>query len=172
MSQAGILNIQDGDLPGDVPLEFFGNGGSGPAVAVAHVLNVIGVGGASVTASGNTLTISVSSSGFTWNVVTSASPANPIQIIAENGYICDGASLVTFTLPLAPAIGDEFKIVSNTSRFQIAPNGGQSMRVGAVLSTAGSGTVTSNTVGDRILFTYVGGNLFIAEPPQGTVTIT
>jgi hypothetical protein len=169
MSQAGIINISNGDLPPDVPLIFEGNSGSGSAIA--HIFEIVGSGGVSTDVVGNVLTITVMSTGFTWNSVTSLVPTNPIQIVAENGYICNGSSQVTFLLPLAPNIGDSFIIISNSATFTITENGSQAMRVGAILSTAGSGTVTSNTVGDQIQFTYVGGNLFISNPPQGTFTI-
>ena len=112
----------------------------------------------------------MSGTGFTWNTVTSV--GNPHQIISENGYVCAGAILVTFLLPLAPAVGDTFKIFSYTSRFQIIPNGGQNMVVGSVTGIAGaSGTVTSNSPGDMVTFTYMGGNIFQSEAPQGTLTV-
>jgi hypothetical protein len=167
MSQAGLVLVENGNLPPDVPLIFYGNSGFGSAIA--NVFDIVGTGGISTSVSGNVLTISVSSSGFTWNVVTSS--MNVVQIVVENGYICNGSSLVEFLLPLAPSIGDSFMILSNTARFQIDENGSQQMRIGAVLTTAGSGYVISNTVGDRVEFTYVGGNLFISNPPQGTLTV-
>lgn len=118
------------------------------------------------------LGVTSSSIGFAWNTVTSASPTNPIQILVENGYICAGASLVTFLLPLAPSVGDTFKIFSFTSRFQIIPNGGQQIVIGTVTGLSGAtGTATSNSSGDEITITYMGGNVFQSEAPQGTITV-
>ena len=170
MSQAGRLNIEDGDLPGDVPTSFVTNFGT--ATPSLHVLQVLGSGGIVTTGSGNVITISVNASGFTWNLVTSVFPVNPIQIVGDNAYSCQGVALVTFILPLVPVFGDTFIIASTTSRFQITANGGQQMRIGAVISTAGSGTCTSNTAGDFVEFVYVGSNIFQCFSPQGTLTIT
>lgn len=169
MSQAGILNVTNSTVPSDVPIDFVTN--SGTAVASLNVINIFGGAGVTTSGSGNTITINVSSTGFTWNVVTSVSPVNPIQIVAQNGYICNGASLVTFILPLAPSIGDTFIILSNTARFQITENGSQQICIGTASSTAGTGNATSNSTGDQVEFVYVGGNIFRGFAPQGTITL-
>jgi hypothetical protein len=162
--------VSDGVLPPDVPLIFEGNTGSGSAIA--HVFEIIGTGGVSTSVSGNVLTISESGTGITWNTVSSVSPANPIQILVSNGYICVGSSQVTFTLPLTGNPGDTFIIVSYSSTFQIAPNANQLMQVGAVTGLLGStGTVTSNSLGDGIQFYYVGSNTWQSLPIQGTFTV-
>lgn len=169
MSQSGPLNLQS-TIPPEVPTEFVTN--SGTAIPIANIIEIIGSGGSVTTSgSGNTVTISVTAGAFTWNSVTSLSPPNPIQIVAENGYVCDGVSQVTFILPLAPNFGDEFIIISNTSTFMITQNGSQSMRIGAQVTTPGSGSITSNTVGDYVQFVYVGGNKFLSFASQGTFTI-
>jgi hypothetical protein len=170
MSQAGIINIADGNIPGNVPIIFQGNTGPG-ASAVNHIIDIVGEGGVTVDTTGQVITIRVTSSGFTWNLVTSISPPNPIQIIAENGYSCQGTNLVTFILPLAPNFGDTFIIASTTSRFQINQNGGQQMIVGSASTTAGSGYLISNTVGDFVEFVYVGSNIFQSFSPQGTLSL-
>jgi hypothetical protein len=169
MSQAGSIGVTSKTLPPDVATTYIANVGS--ATPVAHVLNVLGVGGVTTTASGNTIDINVISTGFTWNVVTSISPPNPIQIVASNGYICTGGTLVTFLLPLAPSIGDSFIVASLSARFQINENGGQIIMIGANQSTAGSGNVKSNTAGDFIELVYVGSNIFMSFAPQGTITL-
>jgi len=171
MSQAGILRVEDSILPPDVPLTFLGNTGPGSS-AIDYLMNIVGVGSVSVDTTGNNITISMSGGGFSWQTVTSVSPPNPIQIVAGNGYICDGVSLVTFLLPLAPSLGQSFTIISNTAKFSITENGSQQMRIGAALTTAGSGTANSNTVGDYVEMIYVGSNLFISKSPQGTITLS
>ena len=172
MSHNSILVVEEGNIPGDVPIDFQGNTGTG-ATAVANLLYILGIDGTTVDTTGQTITIKAISSGFTWNTVTSVLPTNPIQLVAENGYICAGSSMVTFLLPLAPSVGDTFKIFSYTSRFQIIPNGGQNMVIGTVTGIAGSsGTVTSQSAGDMITFTYMGGNTFESESPQGTFLVT
>jgi hypothetical protein len=154
----------------DVPTSFITD--SGTAIPVLNTLEILGGPGVTTSASGNIITISVAASGFTWNLVTSVSPPNPIQIIAENGYSCQGVSLVTFILPLVPTFGDTFIVASTTSRFQIAANASQQMRVGNTISTAGSGTVTSNSGGDMVEMVYMGSNIFQSMSPQGTLTLT
>lgn len=172
MSQGGELNVVENNPA--IPTSFETD--SGTAVAVGNVIKINGTGSTSTSASGNQIIINSTGGGggggLTWNVVTSASPTNPIQIVAQNGYICNGVSQVTFILPLAPTVGDTYAIVSNTATFQVTENGAQQIRAGADLSTAGSGTMTSNTVGDNVQFIYVGSNLFLCMPSQGTLTIT
>ena len=120
----------------------------------------------------NSITISCTATGnWTWLAVSSTLPVNPIQIVPNTAYICNGPFLVTFLLPLAPTLGDTFIILSNTSRFQINENGAQQICIGSSVSTAGSGNATSNTVGDQVEFVYVGGNTFRAFGPQGTITL-
>lgn len=169
MSQAGNLNTVTIPFPpGDIPIIFQAD--SGTATANTNILNVFGGAGTTTSASGNTITIVTSSSGFTWNVVTSAT--NPNQIVSENGYITEGSSLVTFLPPLSPTIGNSFKILSGTSLFQIIPNGAQNLIIGAVTGfTGATGTATSNSPGDGITMTYIGGNAFQSDPPQGTITL-
>lgn len=167
MSQAGLRS--DTTLNPDIPIDFVTN--SGTAAAIDNTIEILGTGGISTSAVGNVITINLSGGGFTWNSVTSASPPNPIQIVPQNGYVCNGVSLVTFLLPLAPNFGDEFIIISNTSTFRITENGAQTMRIGAQITSAGSGTVTSNTVGDFVQFVYVGANNFLSYSPQGTLTV-
>ena len=176
MSQAGSLNNAEIPFPpGEIPIDFVTD--SGTAVAIANVIEILGGSGATTSASGNVITINVSTSGFTWNEVTSVSPPNPIQIIANNGYICAGTSMVTFLLPLAPALGDSFIILSASSLWQVTQNGSQAVTIGPYSTTAGpTGKTTANTLGDKVEFTYIGifagAATFIASPPQGTLTLT
>jgi hypothetical protein len=174
VSQSGRLGITDGMLPPDVLTTIEGNSGSGSPIN--NIFEILGTGGVTTSVVGNVLTISAVSSGFTWNTVTSISPPNPIQIMAENGYICAGSSLVTFLLPLAPALGDSFIILSATSKWQVTQNGSQQVTIGPYATTVGpTGMTNSNTLGDKVEFTYIGifggAATFIASPPQGTLTL-
>lgn len=168
MSQSGPLEA--GGITPEVPTSFSTN--SGTAIPMANDLEIYGSGGVTTSALGNVITISGSGGpGLTWNTVTSSSPPNPIQIVASNAYVCAGSNLVTFLLPLSGTVGNTFKIFSLSSRFQINQNGSQAIRVGAAITTAGSGYLISNTVGDEITISYAGSNTFESEPPQGTLTL-
>jgi hypothetical protein len=170
VSQAGILNAVTTPLPPEIATEYICN--TGIAVPAANILNVFGATGTTTEGSGNTITITSVSSGFTWNLVTNVSPVNPIQIVTQNGYSCQGVSQVTFILPLAPTFGDTFIVASTTSTFQITQNGSQKIIFGSASTTAGSGTLNSNTVGDTVEIVYMGSNTFQVISPQGTITLT
>jgi hypothetical protein len=170
LSQAGILTVNQQQLPPEVPTSFVTN--SGIAVPSNNTLHVLGGADITVSGSGDTVTITYTgTTNFTWQTVTSTVPVNPIQLVSNNGYICNGSSLVTFLLPLTPNLGDSFIVLSNTARFQITENGSQQICIGTSASTAGSGNVTSNSTGDQIEFVYVGGNIFRGFAPQGTLTL-
>ncbi len=164
-SQSGSTPV----IPPDVATRY--NADTGFAVPAFNILNVFGGTGISTSGSGDTLTITATGSGFKWNLVTSVSPLNPIQILVENGYSCQGVSLVTFILPLAPAFGDTFIIASTTARFQINQNGGQQIQIGSAFSTTGIGNCISNTVGDFIELVYMGSGIFQSFGPQGVLTL-
>lgn len=166
MSQAGITDVVGGTP--SIPTEFDTNAGA--AVPAANILNILGTNGITTTGSGNTVTIVGPASPITkWQIVTSAT--NPNQITSGNGYICEGGTQVVFLLQLSPALGDGFVIISNGATFQITENGSQTIRIGAQISTGGSGTAVSNTVGDVVEVIYVGSNAFVAKAPEGTITL-
>jgi hypothetical protein len=127
--------------------------------------------GIAITNGPNSIIISATSTGPVWQVVDSLVPPNPIQILNNNGYICNGGVLVTFLLPLAPTIGDSFVLISNTARFRINENGSQQICIGTSVATAGSGNATSNSTGDAVEFIYLGNNIFRGFAPQGTITL-
>jgi hypothetical protein len=169
LSQAGSAQVQSGNLPPDVATSYVTD--SGTAIPVTNTLEILGTGGASTSAVGNIVYVNVTGAGYTWNIVTSSSPPNPIQIVEQNGYITSGSSQVTFLLPLSPNLGDTFKIFSLTSTFKIEQNANQKIVVGAADTTIGAtGYLNSNSAGDEITITYLGSNTFESEAPQGTFT--
>jgi hypothetical protein len=162
---ANTLNLEAG---GSVPTTFDEDTGS--ASPIANVINIVGGVGISTTGSSNTITIDSISSGFTWNVVTSAD--NPVTILPQNGYICTGIAQVQFTPPILPAVGDTFKIVAYTAPFLLTPNASQTIQIGTTLGQAGAtGTLNSNGTGDFLTLVYIGTNNFSADAVQGTFTI-
>lgn len=84
---------------------------------------------------------------FAWSVVTVST-----ALVKSNGYFANSTSVLTFTLPTTAAVGDTFSISSmNTGLFTIAQNAGQSIRIGAVISTAGTGgSVVNTSIGDGL----------------------
>jgi len=155
MSQAGPLNDNGGGGSGPV-LAIETN--SGTAFPIAGIIELLGTGSISTSATGNVITISISASGFTWNTITSAS--NPTQIVAENAYITAGVSPCTLILPLTGAIGDTFVVTGLTSLFQIQQNANQSIIFGMLTTTTGvTGSITSTGSGDHVTIVCVQTNL-------------
>lgn len=170
MSQSGIAKITDQILPPDVPLEFVTD--SGTAVASAHIINILGGAGATTSAFGNTIDITVTGTGFTWNVVTSAT--NPITLVAENGYIAKGASPVNFVLPAAASVGDTFWIKGYGNLWTLAQNALQTVSLGFQTTTAGIvGGMSATQIKDGIEIVCVTANLeFEIIDAIGNPTIT
>lgn len=85
MSQAGEINSASGPVPPDVPIIFQAqtNGvNDGTATAAANILNVNGINGIVITASGNTLTISETEQFLTGTATTvDATTANISTLI-------------------------------------------------------------------------------------------
>lgn len=95
----------------------------------------------------NSITISASSSGFSWTDVTGA-----IQLTAaENGYITDRGGGVVYTLPTTGSLGDTIKFVGKSGIATITPGVGQQIVIGSASGLSGvTGTATSNDAGDCI----------------------
>lgn len=145
MSQAGQINVVQ-DNP-QIPIIFQTD--SGNATAMLNILEILGGPGTATSALGNVITISVSGTGFAWNVVTSAS--NPITLAKENGYIPKGAISVVFQLPAAASVGDVFRIIGYGNLWTIQQNANQSITIGIKTSTVGvGGSVNATSVSDGI----------------------
>lgn len=152
MSQGGLNNVAS--MP-SVPLQFTTD--SGIAVPAANNLNVLGGVGTSTSGAGSTITIRVDTTGFDWNVVTSAT--NPNAIVKENGYIPKGAGAVTFVLPAAAAVGDSFMIAGYGNLWALTQNAGQSVTLGSSSTTVGAGgSITATQVRDSIELVCVTAN--------------
>ncbi len=103
MSQAGILNINDGDLPGDVATSFVTD--SGTAVPFDHVIEIVGAGGAITSAIGNVITITAAGSAAVDRLLTDISgPVVPItgdiSVTGATNIFSDGSVANTLRLNL------------------------------------------------------------------------
>lgn len=146
MSQSGPTKVQFAPPP-EVATSYVAD--VGIAVPAGNILNVLGGIGIQVTGAGDTLTIASVSSGFTWNVVTSAN--NPVNLVNQNGYIAKGAGVVNFVLPPAAAVGDTYWIKGIGNLWTLAQNALQTVSLGYVTSTMGvGGSFTATQVKDAL----------------------
>lgn len=135
MSQSGSIN-NSSILPDIETITGTVGGIVGPDAL--HNINLLGVGGVTVTGTPgtNTLTIAVAGTGLTWSREVNAA----VPIVVNYGYINTNAGLTTFTLPALSAIGDIVEIVGESAGlWTIAQNAGQNIQVGNVSTTIGIG---------------------------------
>lgn len=98
--------------------------------------------GITIAQSGNTITISSSASGMSWNQVTGTSAT----MVSNNGYVTNNAGLVTLTLPATSSFGDIMEVTGQgAGGWIIAQGSGQQVIVGSVSSTAGAGGSVAST---------------------------
>ena len=87
--------------------------------------------------------------GFTWISVAGTS-----QLISVNtGYVNQNSGLTTFTLPSTASFGDVFAVSGvGSGGWTIAQGSGQSITVGALASTTGSGGSVSSTMAPDTIY--------------------
>lgn len=129
--------------------------------------------GITVTPTANTITISASSSGFTWNNTTGTSAT----LVAENGYFSNNAGVVTYTLPtiVSSSTGDTIKIIGlGAGGWSIAQLALEQIVVGSASSTVGiTGSVASTNQYDTITLVYSPtSGLWRAESWVGNLVVT
>ena len=132
-------------------------------------INIIGGGSVSVSGSGNTLTISVPSSFFSWSVIT----ANQVAVTFM-GYFINGLSIVDITLPATSAVGDTFSLVDmGGNLWRILQASGQIVRIKDSATTIGAtGSITSQIRGDSVtLVCSVANTEWWAFPSTGTFVV-
>jgi hypothetical protein len=129
--------------------------------------------GITITPTANTITISASSSGFTWNNTTGTSAT----LVAENGYFANNAGLVTYTLPsiITSNTGDTIIIIGlGGGGWKIAQLALEQIIVGSASSTVGiTGSVASTNQYDTITLVYSPtSGLWRAQSWVGNLTVT
>jgi len=147
MSQAGVntLNSSASNV-------LFLQGNSGGAVPPdgSGIIHVVGAAGTTVVGNigTNTLTITVSGSGMTWNTITASQ-----TLAINNGYICiSPGGALALLLPAVSALGDEIQVtLDGATSFSITQGAGQSVRLGNQVTTAGvGGSITTTQQGDTL----------------------
>lgn len=171
MSQAGSYPI-DPDARAIETITGTSGGAVGPDGA--DNINLFGAGGVTVSgnAGTNTLTISVSGSGYVWNNVTTTSQAMSV----DNGYVANNAGLVTLTLPATAAFGTGMAIIGlGAGGWVMAQNAGQTVHIGSAQSTVGvGGSIASTNRYDslELICTVANTTWSILGGGQGTFTVT
>lgn len=168
MSQSGALNVSASGLPVTVPTSFQTN--AGVAVPVMNILNILGAGGATTSGLGNTVTISISATGLTWNTISAS------QTLAINsGYFCiSPGGALSLLLPAVSSVGDTVEVsLDGATSFTITQGAGQQIRLGNLATTAGvGGTLGSTQQGDSLRMVCSIANLkWNVLSVEGNVTI-
>jgi hypothetical protein len=131
--------------------------------------------GITTTAGSNTITIAATGMGFSWQVVTSVAPANPITLQPETGYFCNGGATVNFVLPALAAVGDTY-VVANTNTstgWIITQKAGQNIIFGSLTTTTGvAHGISSSANGDTVhLVCYVANTTWQSVDAFGNITL-
>jgi hypothetical protein len=101
-------------------------------------INIVGAGGATVVGNAvtNTLTITAASAGIPWTEILAAA----LPLVADNGYICNRATIITATLPVAAAVGTIIALVGKgAGLYTIAQRAGQTIHFDDQDTTTGVG---------------------------------
>lgn len=149
-----------------------GNSGGAVGPDAAFNVNLLGSGGATVTGSPgtNTLTIAVTGSGFAWNAVAGTAGA----LTVGNGYVTQNVGLTSFSLPVTAAFGTSTAICGfGAGGWLISQGAGQSVIIGGVSSTVGALGVTASTNRyDSVeLLCVVANTTWVATNVMGTLSV-
>lgn len=103
--------------------------------------------GIAITNGNNSITIAATGAGFTWTDATNAS----YTVAAQNGYIADRGTLVTFTLPANNALGDTIKIMGKgAGGWKVVYTTSQNIIFGSSTSTTTTGNIASTNQYDCV----------------------
>lgn len=113
--------------------------------------------------------INALSGGLVWNVVTINT-----AMVANNGYINNSASLITYTLPTTIAAGTVLRVAGyGTGLWAIAQNAGQVINFGDLSTTTGTGgSLAATNQGDSLeMVCVVANTTFVIISVVGNITI-
>ena len=130
------LTLTDGQLA-------IGATGLPPAAA-----NLTAGPGIAITNAANSITITATGGGFTWQVIGASQ-----TLVVENGYFCTTGGALSLALPAVSAVGDAISVVldGSTSWTITQPNAATRIRIGNQQTTLGvGGSLASTMVGDTI----------------------
>lgn len=150
-----------------------GNSG-GPVGPTLNNIDLIGSGGVTITGNPgtSTLTVSVSGSGITWNVITASS----VISAPDNGYITNNVSVpVNVILPALITVGSVIQVTGlGAGGWTISQNSGQSINFGNQTTTVGvSGELASINQFDSVeLVCVVTDTTFNVTSAIGNITVT
>lgn len=126
--------------------------------------------GVTISSISGSITISASLS-VNWVLVAGTTQT----MLAETGYVTSNVALTTFTLPASATLGQQFRIAGyGTGLWKIVTaNSTQQIRFGNTITTASTGSITSNSVGDCFDFICVDATnqIFAALDAVGNLTV-
>lgn len=107
------------------------------------------------------ITISaIGMAGIGWTNVTTAT----FSLVADNGYIADRVTLVTFTLPVTAAVGTIIYIQGlGVGGWKVNLNTGQQITVGNTITTVTTGSIASTNQYDSIALLCITANTLWAS---------
>ncbi len=117
-----------------------------------------------------TITISATGAGgFAWNHITTTSSL----LTSNTGFVIDNAGLVTLTLPVTSALGDEIEIVGRGAGGWLVNYGtGQQVIYGNQSSTITSGDIASTNRSDSISLICTAANTeWTIQSSVGVITV-
>lgn len=159
LTQLGVAT--NGQLP-------IGSTGADPVLAT-----ITAGTGVTVTNGAGSITISAGGAGFSWTDATNAS----YTVVAENGYVADRGTLVTFTLPTNNSLGDTIKIVGKgAGGWKIVYGALQNIIFGSSASTVTTGNIASTNANDCVELVCttasIAAPIFTVVSSVGNISIT
>lgn len=126
--------------------------------------------GVTITNGAGTITIAAPGVSVFWQVIAADQVA-----VADNGYICNKAGLLTLTLPAVAAVGDTISVTGKniTVGWRVAQNAGQTIHFGAASTTTGvAGYIESTQLYDVAELVCVTANTdWMVSYSVGSITV-